>query len=212
MAELKTIATGVVHPWHHDHFGHMNVRHYAPFFDDAIYLMWTRLGLPYSEMQATHGVHTVSAQVTTSFIKELSAGDLIEIDGWVSRLGTKSVTFKMRMRHADTGETHANMKRWKYSSTRPPAAPRQCQPMCGRRWRRRWWRLKHLRGLKHRQHLDGHRPTILHAKEPLCSEGRRRTHRRKTMRTRPRPTEWAKTCEQNRLSDDRSKNCYPSED
>ena len=44
------LTRGVVHPWHHDHFGHMNVRHYAPFFDDASYHLWTMLGLPYSVM------------------------------------------------------------------------------------------------------------------------------------------------------------------
>ena len=99
---------GVVHPWHHDHFGHMNVRHYAPFFDDASYHMWTRLGLAYSVMQAEHGVHTVSAQATTRFIRELKAGDLIVIDGAVSRLGNRSVTFHLRMMHADTGAHHAS--------------------------------------------------------------------------------------------------------
>ena len=98
---------GVVHPWHHDHFGHMNVRHYAPFFDDAVYHMWTRLGLPYSDMQARHGVHTVSAQATTGFLRELVAGDLIVIDGAVSRIGGKSCTLHLRMIHADTGTLHA---------------------------------------------------------------------------------------------------------
>ncbi len=98
---------GVVHPWHHDHFGHMNVRHYAPFFDDAVYHMWTRLGLPYSAMQAEHGVHTVTARATTGFVRELTAGDLIAIDGAVQRIGTKSCGFHLRMLHADTGALHA---------------------------------------------------------------------------------------------------------
>ena len=98
---------GVIHPWHHDHFGHMNVRHYAPFFDDAVYHMWTRLGLPYSRMQAEHGVHTVSAQATTGFRQELVAGDLIVIDGAVARIGGKSCTLHLRMMHADTGALHA---------------------------------------------------------------------------------------------------------
>lgn len=98
---------GVVHPWHHDHFGHMNVRHYAPFFDDAVYHMWTIMGLPYSTIIPEHGVHTVSAQATTRFVKELVAGDLIVIDGAVTRIGTKSATFSLSMRHADTGEEHA---------------------------------------------------------------------------------------------------------
>lgn len=98
---------GVVHPWHHDHFGHMNVRHYAPFFDDAVYHLWTRLGVPYAEMQRDHGVHCVSAQATTAFRKELTAGDLIVIDAAVARLGGRSVTFHLRMRHAETGVVHA---------------------------------------------------------------------------------------------------------
>ncbi len=98
---------GVVHPWHHDHFGHMNVRHYAPFFDDATYHMYTLLGIPYSRMLAEHGIHTVSATAKTAFIKELVAGDLIRIDGAVTRIGGKSTTFRLRMFHADTGELHA---------------------------------------------------------------------------------------------------------
>jgi acyl-CoA thioester hydrolase len=107
MTKRLELFRGVVHPWHHDHFGHMNVRHYAPFFDDAAYHMWTLLGLPYSRMIPEHGVHTVAAQTTTRFIKELVAGDLIAIDGVVTRIGTKSTNFHLSMRHADTGALHA---------------------------------------------------------------------------------------------------------
>lgn len=98
---------GVVHPWHHDHFGHMNVRHYAPFFDDASYHLWARLGISYEAMMAGHGVHCVTAQATTGFVKELTAGDLIVIDGGVTRVGGKSATFGLRMLHAETGALHA---------------------------------------------------------------------------------------------------------
>ena len=107
MTERLELLRGVVHPWHHDHFGHMNVRHYAPFFDDATYHMWTLLGLPYSTMIPDHGVHTVSAEAKTRFLKELKAGDLIVVDGAVTRIGTRSCAFHLRMRHADTGALHA---------------------------------------------------------------------------------------------------------
>ena len=107
MAERLELFRGVIHPWHHDHFGHMNVRHYAPFFDDATYHFWTRMGLPYSTMLPEHGVHTVTAEAKTRFLKELTAGDLIVIDGAVTRLGTRSVAFHLRMNHADTGLPHA---------------------------------------------------------------------------------------------------------
>lgn len=98
---------GVVHPWHHDHFGHMNVRHYAPFFDDACYHLWTRLGIGYEAMMAEYGVHCVTARATTGFVKELTAGDLIVIDGAVTAIGGKSATFGLRMLHAETGVLHA---------------------------------------------------------------------------------------------------------
>lgn len=101
------LSRGVIHPWHHDHFGHMNVRHYAPFFDDASYHFWTRIGLPASVMLARHGVHCVSASATTRFLKELVAGDLIVIDGAPTRLGTRSLQLRLRMHHADTGALHA---------------------------------------------------------------------------------------------------------
>jgi acyl-CoA thioester hydrolase len=109
MAEPKRteLMRGVIHPWHHDHFGHMNVRHYAPFFDDACYHIWTRLGIGYEPMIAKYGVHCVTAQATTGFVKELTAGDLIVIDGAVTRVGGKSVTFALRMLNADTGALHA---------------------------------------------------------------------------------------------------------
>ncbi|MGS4945248.1 acyl-CoA thioesterase [Meridianimarinicoccus sp. RP-17] len=98
---------GVIHPWHHDHFGHMNVRHYAPFFDDACYHLWAALGIGYDRMLERHGVHCVTAQASTGFVKELVAGDLIVIDGAVSRVGTKSAAFHLRMLHASTGALHA---------------------------------------------------------------------------------------------------------
>ncbi len=107
MAGRMELLRAVVHPWHQDHFGHMNVRHYAPFFDDACYHMWTRLGLGYAQMQSEHGVHTVTAEGKTRFLRELKAGDLIVIDGGVSRIGTKSCVFHLRMLNADTGIVHA---------------------------------------------------------------------------------------------------------
>lgn len=104
----QEVYRSVFHPWHEDHFGHVNVRHYAPVFDDAVYHMWTVLGLPYSDMIAEHGVHCVTAQATTKFLKEAIAGDLVVVYGSVARLGTKSVTLALKMVHADTGALHAS--------------------------------------------------------------------------------------------------------
>lgn len=85
----------------------MNVRHYAPLFDDAVYHLWTLVGVPYSSMLELHGVHTVTAEAKTRFLHELTAGDLVVIDGGVIRLGNKSTVFQLRMHHADRGDLHA---------------------------------------------------------------------------------------------------------
>lgn len=107
MADRPILFRGVVHPWHHDIFGHMNVRHYAPFFDDASFHLYGVLGLSLERMLAEHGVHVVTARAETNFIRELKAGDLFVIDGGVQRLGTRSVTVILRMLHAATGALHA---------------------------------------------------------------------------------------------------------
>lgn len=96
----------VVHPWHIDQFGHMNVRWYAHAFDDASFLLWQRLGLTLTEMTQTYGVHTVTLSATTGFLAELNAGDCVRSVGGVIRLGTKSITLGFKLVGYD-GTEHA---------------------------------------------------------------------------------------------------------
>lgn len=110
MSDPIEVHSAVVHPWHHDQFGHMNVRHYAPMFDDAAFHAWSRFGLPLSGLLAEHGVHTVAGRTTTNYIRELVAGDLVRIYAAITRIGTKSADLKLWMRHAETGETHATFE------------------------------------------------------------------------------------------------------
>lgn len=107
MSRSIELLKGVVHPWHCDSFGHMNVRWYAHFFDDGAYHIWSAYWGSHQKMEREFGVHTVTARATTDFIQELVAGDLIVIDCIVTRVGTKSCTFKERMMHVDTGVPHA---------------------------------------------------------------------------------------------------------
>ncbi|MEN3794399.1 thioesterase family protein [Fulvimarina sp. MAC3] len=97
----------VVHPWHLDQFGHMNVRWYAPVFDDASFLFWEKAGLSMRAMTEIHGVHTVTLKAETEFKRELLAGDCTFIGGRVTRVGGKSVTLEMTLHTYRTGEVHA---------------------------------------------------------------------------------------------------------
>lgn len=107
MSEPREVLRGVVHPWYCDSFGHMNVRWYSHFFDDAAYHLWPLYWGSHQKMEQEFGVHTVTASATVQFHKELVAGDLIVVDCSLTRIGGKSCTFTERMLHIDTKEVHA---------------------------------------------------------------------------------------------------------
>ncbi len=88
-----------------DQYGHMNVRWYAHFLDDAIFHIWSKFGTGWKEMEA-HGVHTVTASTTTHFRKEIKSADLFVVESGVARCGSKSVTFRQHFKSVETGETH----------------------------------------------------------------------------------------------------------
>lgn len=91
----------VVMPAHCDIYGHLNVRNYAAFFDDAGWHVPAMAGLRLSEIQA-RGLGTVVATLTIDFLHEVRAGQLILIKGAVTRVGTKSFTHELRLYAADS--------------------------------------------------------------------------------------------------------------
>jgi acyl-CoA thioester hydrolase len=107
MPDHIEILRGVVHPWYCDTFGHMNVRWYSHFFDDAAFHLWPLYCGSHKKMLDEFGVHTVVASATIQFQQELVAGDLILVDSLLNRIGQKSCTFTERMLHVDTKEVHA---------------------------------------------------------------------------------------------------------
>lgn len=97
---------GVVFPWYCDQFGHMNVRWYGHYFDDAAFHIWPMVGIGWQRMEAM-GVHTVVARSATEFRRELTAGTLIVVRSAFVRVGTKSITYRQRMLDAEAGTLHA---------------------------------------------------------------------------------------------------------
>jgi len=107
MSKPIEILRGVIHPWYCDAFGHMNVRWYSHFFDDAAFHLWPLYWGSHKKMLEEHHVHTVTASATIQFQQELVAGDLILVDSLLTRVGGKSCKFMERMLHVDTMEVHA---------------------------------------------------------------------------------------------------------
>ena len=107
MADWQEISRNMVFPWHCDHYGHMNVRWYTHFFDDASFLIWPTIGINMREVVAT-GVHSVIARTTTDYHHEVRAGDPVLILGGFTRIGTKSLSISTRMLDANTRELRAS--------------------------------------------------------------------------------------------------------
>jgi acyl-CoA thioester hydrolase len=86
----------IVLPAHCDTYGHMNVRNYAAFFDDAGWHMLGMAGISLSEVRR-RGLGTVVATLTIEFHREITAGQLALIRGAVTRVGTKSFSYELQL-------------------------------------------------------------------------------------------------------------------
>ena len=95
------LTRGVVMPAQCDVYGHMNVRHYAAFFDDAGWHMPGKAGVSLKDLHA-QGLGSVVATLTIDFHHELTAGQLIVVTGAFTRVGDKSYSYEMRLYEAES--------------------------------------------------------------------------------------------------------------
>ena len=95
------LTRGVVMPAQCDAYGHMNVRHYAAFFDDAGWHMMAKAGVSLDQLRA-QGLGSVVASLTIDFHHELTAGQLILVTGAFSRVGAKSITHELRLYESES--------------------------------------------------------------------------------------------------------------
>ena len=93
---------GVVLPKHCDHYGHLNVRYYAYFFDDGGFQMWHHIGIKQSDLKQ-NDIGAVVANISIDFIHEITVGQLMEIRGVWRHMGNKSMSHEQRLFNVDTG-------------------------------------------------------------------------------------------------------------
>lgn len=99
----------MVMPAHCDVYGHMNVRHYSAFFDDASWHFPNLAGFSLGDMLAK-GMGTVVATLTIDFVHEIKAGELVLIKGAMTRVGTKSFSYELRLYEAESMTLCATQK------------------------------------------------------------------------------------------------------
>lgn len=91
----------IVMPAHCDAYGHLNVRHYAAFFDDAGWQILGQAGVSLSDLRS-RALGSVVATLTIDFHHELTAGQLVLVTGAVTRVGHKSFGYELRLYEADS--------------------------------------------------------------------------------------------------------------
>jgi acyl-CoA thioester hydrolase len=94
------LTRGVVMPAQCDVYGHMNVRHYAAFFDDAGWHMFAKAGVSLADLRA-RGLGSVVATMTIDFHHEIVAGQLVLVTGAFTKVGDKSCSYELRLYEAD---------------------------------------------------------------------------------------------------------------
>ena len=90
----------IVMPAQCDVYGHLNVRHYAAFFDDAGWQILGRAGVSLTDLRS-RGLGSVVATLTIDFHHELTAGQLVLVTGAFTRVGHKSFAYELRLYEAD---------------------------------------------------------------------------------------------------------------
>ena len=95
------LTRGIVMPAQCDAYGHLNVRYYAAFFDDAGWHMLAKAGVSLTDLRA-RGLGSVVATLTIDFHHELTAGQLIVVSGAFTQVGSKSFGYEMRLHESDS--------------------------------------------------------------------------------------------------------------
>jgi acyl-CoA thioester hydrolase len=106
-AEMKKVASAVIHSWHCDAMGHLNTRFYVGIFDDANYVLITNLAARAREVAGN--LWWVDVRNEVDFLAETRAGTVVHVFAAIRRIGTKSVTIAAEMRPADSDAPCARM-------------------------------------------------------------------------------------------------------
>jgi len=101
MAMAET-ARGTVHEWQRDHMGHINVRAYMEFFEEACWQFYTMLGLTASRLRSGE-VHLAAVQQNISYQKELYPGDTIMVRTGVIEMREKVLRFRHELLNTESG-------------------------------------------------------------------------------------------------------------
>jgi len=99
---------GLVHQWHCDHMGHMNVMWYVGKFDEATWNLAATMGMTSQYLRdAKRGMAAVDQRIC--YRREALTGDVIVVRSALLELKPKSVRFVHEMFRGDGGDHLSTM-------------------------------------------------------------------------------------------------------
>ncbi len=99
-------ARGTVHEWQRDHMGHINVRAYMEFLEEACWQFYATLGMTPSLLRGG-ALHLAAVQQNISYRKELYPGDTVAVRSGVLELREKVLRFRHELINTETGDVSA---------------------------------------------------------------------------------------------------------
>lgn len=94
---------GAVHPNQCDAMMHMNTRYYAAMFDDASFQFLGRV----SGDAVSRNVGWADVFAETTYLKEVKAGALITISTRLTKIGSKSISYRHSMYTSNSDILHS---------------------------------------------------------------------------------------------------------
>jgi acyl-CoA thioester hydrolase len=88
-------ARGTVHEWQRDHMGHINVRAYMEFLEEACWQFYAMLGMTPSLLRSG-ALHLAAVQQNISYRKELYPGDTVAVRTGVLEMREKGAALPPR--------------------------------------------------------------------------------------------------------------------
>jgi acyl-CoA thioester hydrolase len=96
-------ARGTVHEWQRDHMGHINVRAYMEFFEEACWQFYAMLGMTPSLLRSG-ALHLAAVQQNISYRRELYPGDTVAVRTGVLEMREKVLRFRHELFNTETGD------------------------------------------------------------------------------------------------------------
>ena len=100
-AAIET-ARGTVHAWQCDHMGHVNVRAYGEFFEQACWQLYAAVGITPSRLRSGE-LNMAAVQQNIAYKAELLAGDVIVVRSRVLEVRERVMRFRHVLANLETG-------------------------------------------------------------------------------------------------------------